>query len=259
MPVRIAVVQQHSAPGAVAANRDKALSSARQALEGGADIVLFHEELLVGYVENLRDLAEPVDGPTSRAFQQLLRHSDSLILYGLTEGDGDSYHISAPLVGRDGVLANYRKSHLWWAAEGLRHEPSFYQPGDCLVTFDVKGFRGGIMICYDGDFPEMTRSYANLDCAMLFWMNNRGSRGHAEVKPLASANSMIIASACCCGPNESGHHCRGGSNVTAADGSLLTEIWDDEGIIFADVRPEDVPEARRQNPWFTGQRRDLYC
>ena len=259
MPVRIAVVQQHSKPGTVEKNREKALGFARQALEENADIVLFHEELLVGYVENLRELAEEVDGPTTRAFQELLRSTDRLILYGLTERDGDHCYISAPLVSADGVQANYRKTHLWWSAQGLRHEPSFYRPGDQLVTFDVKGFKSGVMICYDGDFPEMTRSYANLDCAMLFWMNNRGSRGYAEVRRLAETNSMIMATSCCCGPNEADVHCGGGSNITDRDGSLLTEIWNDEGIIYADVRPEEVSETRAKNPWYTGQRRDLYC
>jgi len=259
MSVRIAVVQQDSWPGQVEANRAKALRFAREALDNGADIVLFHEELLIGYVENLRELAEPLRGPTTQAFQRLLQNSDSLILYGLTERDGDVCYISAPLVSRQGVLANYRKTHLWWNAEGLRHEPSFYRPGDRLVTFDVKGHKSGVMICYDGDFPEMARSYANLGCAMLFWMNNRGSRGHEEVTDLARRNSIFIAASCCCGKNEKGDPCRGGSNVTNYDGSLIAETWDDEGILYADVDPEQALAARQKNPWFVGQRRDLYC
>ena len=80
------------------------------------------------------------------------------------------------------------------------------------------------MICFDGDFPEMTRAYANRGCGLLFWMNNRGSRGHAEVRDLAFRNSMIGAISCCCGLDEKGMVCRGGSNITDADGSLLTEI-----------------------------------
>ena len=115
------------------------------------------------------------------------------------------------------------------------------------------------MICYDGDFPEMTRSYANLGCALLFWMNNRGSRGHAEVKDLAYRNSMIIAASCCCGPDERGRACRGGSNITDADGTLLAEIWDEEGIILADVSPARALDLRAQNPWYRGRRPDLYC
>ena len=256
--VRIAVVQQNGNPGQVEANRAKALGFAREALREGADIVLFHEELLVGYVENLRELAEPVDGPTTQAFRELLSGTDALVLYGLTERADDRFHVSATLVGTAGVVANYRKTHLWWKAGGLRHEPTFYTAGDRLVTFDVKGHKCGVMICYDGDFPEMTRAYTNLGCSMLFWMNNRGSRGHDEVRRLAETNSMIMAVSCCCGPNEMGEICRGGSNITDARGQLVAEIWDTEGIVYGDVRPGEVPALRAANPWYTGQRRDLY-
>ncbi len=257
--VRIAVVQQHSVPGAVDNNRAKALANAKEALEGGADIILFHEELLVGYVDNMKELAEEADGPTSRAFQSLLAGSDSLVLWGLTERDGDKYYIAATLVGAAGVLTNYRKTHLWWKAEGLRHEPSFYEAGNELVTFPVKGHKCGVMICYDGAFPEMTRAYANLDCGMLFWLNNRGARGHAELTKLAKTNSMIMAAACVCGENELGNRCRGGSNITDHDGSLLAEVWDREGIIYADVVPGAAAAARNNNPLYKGRRGDLYC
>ncbi len=93
---------------------------------------------------------------------------------------------------------------------------------------------------------------------MLFWMNNRASRGYAEVKHLADNNSLIMATSCCCGYNGLGGYSPGGSNIVDAQGRLLSEIWDNEGIILADVSPEDVPAIRRANPWFTGQRRDLY-
>jgi predicted amidohydrolase len=258
MTVKIAVVQQNTVPGAVEQNRARALIHARDALAHGAQIVLFHEEMLVGYVSNLRELAEPVDGPTTRAFQSLLQGADTLVLYGLTEREGEDCYIAATLVGQQGVVANYRKTHLWWDASGLRHEPTFYRPGNRLVTFDVQGHKSGVMICYDGDFPEMTRSYANLGCTMLFWMNNRESRGPQEVRHLARWNAMIMAVSCCCGPDEEGRHCPGGSNITDSDGRVLAEIWDREGIIYADVDPGSVPAARAASPWYTGRRPDLY-
>jgi len=256
--LRIAVVQQETVPGEVEANRAKALTFAREALDKKADIVLFHEELLVGYHERLRELAEEVNGPTTKAFQGLLAGTDSRILYGLTEREGDRSYVSAPLVSAKGVLANYRKTHLWWNAEGLRHEPTFYAAGERLVTFDFMGARCGVMICYDGDFPEMTRSYANLGCQVVFWLNNRDSRGHDEVKPLSVANSMIIASSCCVGMDEAESLCRGGSNITNFTGELVTELWDAEGVIHADVHPDEVEEHRRNNPWYKGRRPELY-
>lgn len=256
--MRIAVVQQDSNPGKPEENRNKALRFARQALEQGAQVVLFHEELLLGCVKDLPQLAEPVDGPTTRAFQSLLGGSQALIIYSLTERDGDKYFISATVVAAEGVLTNYHKTHPWWKEEGVRHEPTFYQPGDRLVTFNVSGNKCGLMICYDGDFPEMTRAYANLGCSVLFWMNNRPSRGHAEVQDLAYRNSMIFATSCCCGTDELGRVCRGGSNITDAMGKLLSEIWDHEGVIVTNVFPDKVPALRAENPWYRGQRPELY-
>jgi predicted amidohydrolase len=256
--LRIAVVQQNGNPCKPDENREKALHFASQAIAQGADVILFHEELLVGYSPLLQQLAEPLDGATTQAFQRLLHGKDSLIIYGLTERDGDQYFISAPVVSSCGVIANYRKTHLWWKAEGLRHEPTFYQPGERLVTFTHKDFTCGLMICYDGDFPEMTRSYAHLGCAIVFWMNNRESRGHAEVKDLSYRNSMIVASTCCCGPDEVGRHCPGGSNITDADGKCLAEIWDREGFLIVDVDPDRALKLRAENPWYRGCRPELY-
>ena len=86
-PVRVAVVQQDGNPGEVEANLRKALGFAEEALAQHADVILFHEELLVGYDKDLRSLAEPVNGASTKAFQKLLKGTGSIIIYGLTEKD----------------------------------------------------------------------------------------------------------------------------------------------------------------------------
>jgi predicted amidohydrolase len=257
--LRIAVVQMETVPGAVDKNRGRALALAAEALKNDPDIILFHEELLIGYVSNLRELAEPVNGTTTQAFQSLLMGSKSLVLWGLTERHGDKVYVAGTLVGASGVQANYRKTHLWWHSEGLRDEASHYEPGNELVTFMVKGHKCGVMICYDGDFPEVARCYANMGCSVLFWLNNRADRGYREVRGLARSNSMIMPTACCCGMDETSHICRGGSNITNFDGGLLSEIWDKEGVIYADVNPEDALKARLDNPMYRGRRPELYA
>ena len=256
--MRIAVVQQETVPGEVERNRSKALAFGREALAKKADVILFHEGILVGYHERYRELAETPDGPSTRAFQTLLAGTDSLVIYGLTEREGDSYYLSATVVSAGGAIANYRKTHLWWRARGFRNEPLSFAQGEKLVTFEAKGAKCGIMICYDGDFPETARSYADLGCEVVFWLNNRESRGYEEVRPAARANSLIIAASCCCGPNEVNEACRGGSNITNYDGDLVTELWDAEGVIHADVHPEEVAAHRKMNPWYTGRRPELY-
>ena len=50
-----------------------------------------------------------------------------------------------------------------------------------------------------------------------------------------------------------------GSNITDADGSLLSDLWGEEDIIVEDVYPEKALDMRTKNPWYRGQRTDLYC
>ena len=91
---------------------------AKEALDKGADVILFHEELLIGCTKNVRELAELLDGPTTRAFQTLLKDSKALVICGLQEREGDRYYIAATVIRTDGVVANYRKTHLFWKADG---------------------------------------------------------------------------------------------------------------------------------------------
>lgn len=263
MSVRIAIVQQDGGCHDPETNRRRSLAFARQALEHTPDIVLFHESLLQHMdAPNFRDFAEAVDGPTTQAFREVLEGTATRIIYGLTELAGGKYYTAAVVVSAAGVVTTYRKTHLFWKGSG---EATHITPGERLVTFDLKGYKSGIMICYDGDFPEMFRSYANLDCALLFWINKRLSRGHEElwdgavIKQMARNNSIIVASCCPCSRNPHGAgFCGGGSNVTDARGELLSEMWGAEGIVYADVHPDEVAALRRENAWFVGQRQDLY-
>ena len=91
------------------------------------------------------------------------------------------------------------------------------------------GGKFGLLICYDGDFPEMFRAYAKLGCDGVLWMNNRCSRGPDD-GPMAAAraNSLVIAATCCCGVDEIGQECPGLSHILGADGSLRTM---DRGVL----------------------------
>jgi len=257
--MKIACVQQAHNPGGVSENRTKALYFAEDALNRGVELILFHEEMLVGYDPGFRLLAEPVDGETTQSFRRLLQGSGSKIIYGLTESSGDNLYISATVVAQDGVVANYRKTHLWRDTIGVRNEPESFTAGDELVAFEHGGYQFGLLICYDGDFPEMFRAYAKMGCAGVLWMNNRESRGHSDrCQNAAVDNSLIVATSCCCGTDETGQSLRGLSNIVDCDGVLLAELDRDEGIIIADVDPARALAMRPQNPWFTGLRPELY-
>jgi predicted amidohydrolase len=81
---------------------------------------------------------------------------DAVVVGGFAElGDDDVVYNSAALVDASGVLATYRKAHLWL------EEPEVFALGDQAPPLvDTKAGRIGLVICYDVFFPEVPRDLA---------------------------------------------------------------------------------------------------
>jgi predicted amidohydrolase len=121
-------------------------------------LVVFPEMASTGYwfgdVETLQSLAEPVPGgPTVERWCSLASQYETYFVAGLPEQEDSRIFNTAVLVGpREGVMAKYRKLHLW------SEEKNLYTPGDLgIVVVDLPFCRLGIMICYDTWFPEQAR------------------------------------------------------------------------------------------------------
>ncbi|MGC4153385.1 MAG: nitrilase-related carbon-nitrogen hydrolase [Propionicimonas sp.] len=257
--MRIVIVQCPIVPGEVELNLSAALQRLSEALLHRPDVVLYPEEMLVGYPDGADGLAEPIEGGAAVArVREVLRGSSTRAILGLTETDGVRTFITAVVVSADGVEARYRKTHLWAAVEGSRHEPSRYTAGEQLVVFELAGIRCGLVICYDGDFPEMFRAYAGRGCAVVFWLNNRRSRGPRESRHLAVSNSLAIATSCPCGPDENGDHCPGGSHLIDHRGDVIAQLWDEPGLVVGELDPGQALADRLVNPFYQGRRPELY-
>src|SRR3989449_704369 len=63
--------------------------------------------------------------------------------------------LSSPVIGEDGeIIGRQFKVHLF------RFERKYAEPGSSYPVFEVKGYKIGILVCYDVDFPEPSRLYA---------------------------------------------------------------------------------------------------
>lgn len=161
--MKIAAVQFTPEFGRIVENRLRAAELVRQT---AADLVVLPEVAFTGYVfkspDELGALAEPADGETSAFMIALARETGALICYGWPEQHAGRHYNSAALVGPDGLLAVYRKIHLFMDELGL------FTPGDkpFFVT-EAAGVRLGLMICFDWYFPEAARSLALLGAQIL--------------------------------------------------------------------------------------------
>jgi predicted amidohydrolase len=141
--------------GAVTRNLDQVaerLSSVR------CDLMVLPELFATGYQFASRDevaaLAEPVpDGPTTRRLCEVAQARSMHIVAGLPEQDGDRYYNSAVVVGPNGLLGRYRKTHLFF------EETRWFTPGDTgFQVWDLGVATIGVMVCFDWFYPEAART-----------------------------------------------------------------------------------------------------
>ncbi|MBN2200657.1 acyltransferase [bacterium] len=156
-PVKAGVFQFCPAFGEVRSNLERITT----ALSGsGADLMVLPELCLSGYqftsLDEVRALSEPVpDGPTVQALSDLARSRKMFIVAGLSEqADGKIFN-SAVLIGPEGWMGTYRKTHLFF------EETLWFSPGDTgFRLWEAEGVRLGLMVCFDWTFPEAARSLA---------------------------------------------------------------------------------------------------
>ena len=131
-----------------------------------ADLVVLGETLTyVNLGKQPAEVAEPVPGPATTYFGELAHKHDLYIAAGLFERDGHLVYNSAVLLGPDGrLVGKYRKTSL------PRSEvDAGVCPGHEYPVFETRFGKLGMMICYDGFFPEVARELANRGAEVIAW------------------------------------------------------------------------------------------
>lgn len=162
------IVQTTSVPYDKQANLARALAAMETAHGKGASLILFPEMFLTGYLikDKLVELAEsPQDGPALTALRAKAKELSMGVLVGLPVANpqGKPYN-AIVMIDRDGSVAGIQaKTHFFGGEEKM------FDPGRKLAAFDTSFGRMGILVCYDGEFPETARTLA-LDGAKLICM-----------------------------------------------------------------------------------------
>lgn len=152
-----------------------------EAAQRGADLIVLPETLT--YYRSggtYADAAEPMPGPSSDYFAELARQHDTYIVAGLIERDADLIYNVAVLLGPEGELVGkYRKVTLPRAeiVGGV-------MPGHEYPVFETRFGKVGMMICYDGFFPEVARELSNRGAEVIAW-------------PVWGCNPLLAAARAC--------------------------------------------------------------
>jgi N-carbamoylputrescine amidase len=271
-PLTVALCQLRWSPDP-ARNLARGLAMAAEGFAGGANIVILPELAVPGYTVDpvvLAESAQTLNGPTVKAWQQAAAVGGGYVIGGFCERDDARLFDSAVLVSGDGVLACYRKAHLF---AGEKH---VFAPGDLgfpVVRTPFAAF--GICICYDLRFVEVLRILALQGAELVLvpsaWVSGFDAGALApsalpgQVTGLlvqANLSQVFAAAASFAGPGP-GVEFLGCSVAAGPYGDALVGPLpaDAERVAFAYVDLDKVAEAGRRTPLVTprkDRRRDLY-
>lgn len=258
--MKIGLIQMEVLPGEVEENRRKALTLMGQAVEQGCQLVVLPEIWTTGYaLENINELAEPVEGKTLIALREFARKRAVDVITGSIPiiADGKIYNNMFAVDKTGEVLASYRKVHLF----SLLHEERFFTPGQSTCLFELSFGQAAMIICYDLRFPELSRRLAVNGAKALFvaaeWPKLRGDHWRILNMARAIENQMFVFAVNCVG-----HHQQnvfyGHSLAIDPWGQVLVEGDEHEAVLTAEIDWAMVDTVRDKMPIFTDRRSEVY-
>jgi predicted amidohydrolase len=249
--VKIAAVQMNPAIMQNKRNLDKILSEVRTAAGNGADLIVFPECALTGYVFSRREEAVPfmetVPGLSTDKLAACCGELGVHVVVGLLEKDANKCFNAAILIGPGGLVGKYRKNHLPFL--GIDR---FLDYGDRpFEIYRTQIGNIGIHICYDCNFPESARIMTLLGADILVlptnWPQGRGKVAKYVVNTRAYENKVHFVAVNRVG-EERGTRFIGNSKIIDTWGDTLAQATgDDEQTIYAEV---SLTEARQKHVIF---------
>lgn len=229
-----------------------------------ADLIVLPELFNSGYLftsgEEVEAAAERIpEGFTTQSLMKISREKGMYLIAGLAERSEGTIYNSAVLVGPDGFIGIYRKTHLF------KDESKWFEKGhDPFEVYDVGTAKIGLMICFDWIFPEVARTLALKGADILCHPSNLMLPYCQKAMVTRSIENRVFSVTC----NRIGVEERDGQRLEFTG---LSEIVDPKGTVLAladkdreetrvvEIDPHQAREKRVGiNKIFEERRTDLY-
>ena len=238
--------------------------------EQGADIICFPEMSICGYDHTwqISPYLETIPGDVTVQLSEIAATYHVVLIAGLAEFAQPAHHtqgvvqraqgvqryISQLLIGAEGVMGVYRKTHL------SPHEEKYFLPGNELPVFDHPKARLGILICHDLRYPEPGTILALHGAEVIFACMAASPRGKDSVAdilhrllPARALDNTIYLVACNqTGIGHRGQVFGGAALVAGPTGEILKEsVTSEESALVYRLRADVLHKYRRS--------RDTHC
>ena len=252
-------------------NITRACDLIRQAASHGARLVVLPEVWNSPYgVKYFPQYAEAIPtGETVQALSACARQAKIYLVGGsIPERDGDKLYNTSTVFDPSGaLLGTFRKIHLFdidIPGKITFKESDALSPGQQLFTFDVdQQYRIGLAICYDLRFPQLASLYSARQCHVLLYpgaFNMTTGPAHWELLLRARAldNQMYVAGVSPAHDDTADYKAWGHTTFVDPWGTVMKTCEANEEIVYGDIDLEHLTTVRKQLPYLSQQRNDIY-
>jgi len=253
-----AAVQVSPVPGpltaeSVAANLDKLVEFTRRCVEAtGAELVVLPESATTGFTpgiptEQLWELVSELPGPVIAPLRDVAAELGVHVVAGTYErGPSPAvvYNSSVLIDPRGELLGVYRKTHPF-CSEAVSGG-GWVTPGDTVTVCDTELGRIGMIICFDGDYPELSRIQAVQGAEVI--CRPSALLRSADIWELTSRaraydNHVFVVGANATGSDPAGVLYFGNSHVVTPIGHIVAKAATHEGWVSARLDPAEALSA----------------
>ncbi len=263
--IRLALCQISSKRENKQENLKKIEELTLKAKEQGADLAIFPEMSLTGYVlhDQVYELAETIPGPTVGKVEALTKTTGMHVIFGmpeLSEKTQATVFNTAVFVGPRGLIGKYRKMYL--PTHSVFEEKRYFRPGYEAAGFQTDIGNIGLSICYDVFFPEVYRLTRLKGAQLMVCISASPAvrRGYFEILTSARAleNTAFLAYVNLAGV-EDGLQFWGGSRLVGPTGDVVAKaMYDEEDLVVCDVDFGDLRSAETFIPTIRDLRPELF-
>ena len=199
-PLRIAIAQLTPKDGDIAGNVSIVTSMIKQAEKEKTDLIVFPEKFLTGYVPELieKDTDVHTFQPNDKRLEPIRRCCKENHMYAIigapTQNQQKLYVSSIVINPKGEEQLIYNKTHLYPT------ETQLFQSDDKQAILEIKGWKIGIGICYDSNFPKHAEHLAKAGC-QVYLVSALFSKGNGYLEsrtwfPARAKDNFIFTVMC---------------------------------------------------------------
>lgn len=263
--IKVALAQISSKRENKKANLQKIEEFTLKAKKQGANLVVFPELSLTGYVlhDQVYELAEEIPGPSIKRVEDLAKRTGMHVVFGmpeLSEKTKATIFNTAVMVGPKGFIGKYRKRYL--PTHSVFEEKRYFRQGYQTAAFKTSIGNIGLLICYDIFFPEICRLTRLKGAELIVCISASPAvrRGYFEILTAARAleNTAFLAYVNLAGV-EDGLQFWGGSRLVGPTGDLLVKAkYDEHDFVVCEIDYTDMRAAETFIPMLRDLRPELF-